>query len=264
MQDNIFQATMIGLETGLQVQHIATWEDQLYTCNIDDKRNVKELFSDPEFKDFDQIPVRKNGSIIGVVTPECEGPIDKCFQLLSESMLIGAQESLPQFISLMANHPPYRLVIRSGRISGIVTRSDLLKLPVRLFAFTLVTHLELLMTSIIRSKYPDSQDDDQWLGYLHKDRQKKIKEKQQNLMQQNLELSLLECTEFCDKRDVVRKICSFSNKFKNDLEHIEKYVRNTVAHAVTYAQDNQGMERFINLIILTQKWIGELESRQYQ
>jgi hypothetical protein len=159
MNDSIFQTTMKGLEVGLQVQHIATWDDELRTCSIDDERDVATLFADPEFKDFDQVPVRKDSSIIGVVTRECEGSIKKCLQPLTEAMLIAAQEPLTQFISLMANRPPYRLVIRSGRITGIVTRSDLLKLPVRLFAFTLVTHLELLMTDIIRAKYLDYQDE---------------------------------------------------------------------------------------------------------
>jgi hypothetical protein len=264
MNDTIFQTTMMGLETGLQVHHIATLDDELRTCDIDDERDVATLFAHPQFEDFDQIPVRKGNSTIGVVTREGVGPIKKCLHLLDESMLISAQEPLTQFIPLMAKLPPYRLVLQGGSIRGIVTRSDLLKLPVRLFAFTLVTHLELLMTDIIRAKYPDHQDEHPWLKYLGELRQGKIREKQQNLKQENYDLPLLECTDFCDKRDIVRKICSLSNKFKDDLETIEKYVRNTVAHAASYARNDQEMERFIHLIILTQKWISELESRQNQ
>ena len=105
---------------------------------------------------------------------------------------------------------------------------------------------------------------DQWLNYLNEPRQGKIREKQQSLKHENYDLPLLECTDFCDKRDIVKKICSFGNKFKDDLEKIENYVRNAVAHAASYARNDQEMERFIRLIILTQKWIGELESRQNQ
>jgi hypothetical protein len=118
------------------------------------------------------------------------------------------------------------------------------------------------MSEIIRAKYPDYQDEPQWFAYLSESRQEKIKEKQQSQKQGNYDLPLLECTDFCDKRDIVRRICSFSNKFKDDLEKIEKHVRNTVAHAASYARNDQEMEQFIYLIILTQKWISELESRQ--
>jgi CBS domain-containing protein len=266
MNDTIFQTTMRGLETGLQVQHIATLDDELRTCDIDDERDVATLFADSQFQDFDQIPVRKERSIIGVVTRECEGSITKGHQPLTEAMLIAAQEPLTQFISLMASRPLYRLVIRSGRISGIVTRSDLLKLPVRLFAFTLVTHLELLMTDIIRAKYPDYQDDPQWLQYLNEARQENINKKHQSLKQENYELPLLESTDFCDKRDIVSRICPVPSrrKFMNDLGKIERDLRNKVAHAANYIRNDQEMERFIRLIILTQEWIRKLELGQNQ
>jgi hypothetical protein len=94
MSDAIFQATM----TGLQVQHIATWDDELPTCDLGDG-DAATLFTNPQFADFDQIPVRKNGSIIGVITRECEGSIKQCLQPLTETMLIAAQEPLTQFIS---------------------------------------------------------------------------------------------------------------------------------------------------------------------
>ena len=133
-------------------------------------------------------------------------------------------------------------------------------LPFRLFAFTLVTHLELLMAALIHAKYPMLEDEQQWLQYLTSDRQQKVKDKQQERKQGNIELPLLEFTDFCDKRDIVRKIRSFSGKFEKDLGKIEKYVRNTVVHAADYGRDNEEMEQFIRLIILTQEWISKLES----
>ncbi|MEO8953486.1 MAG: CBS domain-containing protein, partial [Ktedonobacteraceae bacterium] len=153
MGDSIFDTTMMGLETGLQVQHIATLERELRTCSIDDSRDCVALFADSQFEDFDQIPIRKEHSIVGVITKGCEGSIQNCLHPLDESMLISAQEPLKQIIELMEWPPSYRLVLQGGSIRGIVTRSDLLKLPVRLFAFTCVTHLELLMIDATRMKY---------------------------------------------------------------------------------------------------------------
>jgi hypothetical protein len=73
MGDSIFDTTMMGLETGLQVQHIATLEGELCTCNIDDNRDCVALFTDSQFEDFDQIPIRKGRSIVGIITKGCEG-----------------------------------------------------------------------------------------------------------------------------------------------------------------------------------------------
>lgn len=176
-------------------------------------------------------------------------------------MLISAQEPLTQFIQLMERSPSYRLVLRGGRIRGIVTRSDLLKLPVRLFAFTLVTHLELLMIDVIRTKYPDSQDGHPWLELLSKERQEAVLKKQQDLKQGNYELPLIECTEFCDKRDIVKKLSLVPSKrtFEKELKSIE-VLRNKVAHAGNYAHNDEEMEKFIQRVVLTQGWIDKLEA----
>lgn len=67
MGNSIFYTTMRGLETGLQVHHIATLDGELRTCNVNDRRDCVRLFADSQFEDFDQIPVRKEDSIIGVI-----------------------------------------------------------------------------------------------------------------------------------------------------------------------------------------------------
>src|SRR5436305_13507261 len=122
MNDTIFQMTLMGLETGLQVRHIATLDNELRTCDIEDKRDVATLFAQPQLEDFDQIPVRKGNSTIGIVTRECVGLIKECFHPLDESMLISAQEPLTQCIRLMENCPPYRLVLlRNGSMTTIAS-----------------------------------------------------------------------------------------------------------------------------------------------
>jgi len=74
------------------------------------------------------------------------------------------------------------------------------------------------MMDIIRARYSDYQDEHLWLKYLKEARQEKVNKKQLNLKQENYDLPLLECTDFCDKRDIVRRICSLSNKFKDDFK----------------------------------------------
>lgn len=260
MSDSIFETTIIdGLATGLQVRHIATTDQELRTCKIDDKRDLAAIFADPQFHGFDQIPVREGDSIVGVISKGSTGNIEDNLQRLSESNLIPAQEPLTDLIPLMAK-TSYRFVLQGASIAGIVTRSDLLKLPVRLFIFSLVAHLELLMSDIIRARYPDSQDTDEWSSLLKTKRQIKIKAKQQKLAQGNRELPLLECTDFCDKRDIVRKIGGFSEKFERELDSIERNLRNKVAHAGDYAQNDEQMHRFIDRVQWAENNISKLQS----
>jgi hypothetical protein len=65
-----------------------------------------------------------------------------------DGLLVASDEPLKRFIPLLVESP-YRLVVRGTRIEGIVTNSDVHKLPVRLLAFALVTHLEMTMADVI-------------------------------------------------------------------------------------------------------------------
>ncbi len=253
-----YKTTIEGLETGLQVRHIATFDEDLYTCQIDDERDLATIFAEPQ--GYDHIPVRQGKSIIGVVVRGSTGKVADNFHRLSELNIISAQEPLTNLLPLMLE-TSYRLVLQSGFIKGIVTRSDLLKLPIRIYVFSLVTHLEILMSDIIRARYPDSQEDTKWLEFLKPERQTRVREKQQKLAQGNRELPLLECTDFCDKRDIVRKICSLPEKFKRELDSIERDLRNTVAHAGDYAQDDEQTRRFIELVQVANTHIKTLQDK---
>src|SRR6266566_4868268 len=61
---------------------------------------------------------------------------------------------------------------------------------------------------------------------------------------------LLEYTDFCDKRDIVRKLGPFPEKFKKGFETIEKNLRDKVAHAGDYAHNDEEMKLFIERIHL--------------
>lgn len=75
---------------------------------------------------------------------------------LDGSLLVTAEEPLTRFVPLLRRRP-YRLVLLGTEIAGIVTRSDIIKPPVRLLAFTLVSHLEVAMTELIRARYPTDE-----------------------------------------------------------------------------------------------------------
>lgn len=59
--NDILGVTMAGLESGFRVLHIAAFG--LQTCGPDS--NAREKLNDPSLKDFDHIPVKAGGRIVG-------------------------------------------------------------------------------------------------------------------------------------------------------------------------------------------------------
>jgi predicted transcriptional regulator len=133
MTDNIFHFTMSGLTAGLSVVHIAALH--LMTCGID--QGIKDVLEDPALVGFDYIPVLNRKRIVGLVERRRtgdEGTVKEKMRPLDDSLLVSADEPLTSFVPCLRTNA-FRLVVRGTEIRGIVTRSDLIKLPVRLVAF---------------------------------------------------------------------------------------------------------------------------------
>jgi hypothetical protein len=87
------------------------------------------------------------------------------------------------------------------------------------------------MADVIRKKYHSR--DVRWLEFLSEGRRKKVADKREILHGSRMELDLLELRDFCDKREIVRKMSRFDADFANDIEGVEK-LRNQIAHAGTF------------------------------
>jgi len=128
--DNIFQFTMSGLTAGLRVVHIAAL--QLMTCELN--QDIKQVLENPELNGFDHIPILNRKRIVGILERERTmdlGTVKENMRALDDSLLVSADEPLTSFVSCLKTSP-YRLVVKGTEIKGIVTRSDLIKLPVPL------------------------------------------------------------------------------------------------------------------------------------
>jgi CBS domain-containing protein len=255
----IFDLTMKGLEAGLKVGDIATYG--FHSCGVDD--DAAEVMTRADLLQFDCIPVRNGERVVGVLERNGElasGPAREAMRRLDDGLLVSSNEPLKGFIPLLAESP-HRLVVRGTRIEGIVTRSDVHKLPVRLLAFALVTHLEMTMAEVIISR---SSDDD-WRRLMSEGRQRKVMEKFEQLRTENFDPPLIEMTEFADKRCVLAKmgVLDFPGKSKavKVFERIEE-LRNKVAHAATYAESVEQLADFIQVLQLTEAWIWRLSQSQ--
>ncbi len=225
---------LAALENGMPVTLIAT--SDLKTCKADDR--VEEVLRNQELQGFDYIPVRDTtGSITGVLVHKdvlhAEGCVKEVMQPIHPSFLISADESLLSFVA-ESDESHFCLVVQGRKISGIVTLSDLQKLPVRPVLFMLITSVELLLAEWLRKNYPNEQD---WLCKISEDRQSKIEGKWNQLQQSNMAIDRISTTDFCDKGDAALKLGAFPDSKRlrgRQLKDIEE-LRNAVSHAGDYA-----------------------------
>jgi hypothetical protein len=160
---------------------------------------------------------------------------------LHESLLVSGDMPLTQFVSSRWPSLYYRLVLMDDRIAGIVTRADLLKLPVRTLAFTLIAHLEVVLAEYIRAHYRGST----WMEQLGESTQKRVRGRYQSLKRHRAELDLLECTNLCDKRDLVAKcLNSGRREFECAMKGIQK-LRNSLMHAGIFIENNTDIRTFV-------------------
>jgi hypothetical protein len=253
LHPEIFDLTMKGLEAGLKVGDIATYG--FAACDAGDES--AEVLGRPELVLFDCIPVRQGDRVVGVLEREggvASGRVCERMRALDESLLVSAAEPLKGFIPLLVAGP-HRLVVRGARIEGIVTSSDVHKLPVRLLVFALVTHLELTMSDAILRTF----EGDEWLDLLQPSRRQKVIDKFAKLRTQNFDPPLLEVTDFCDKRDVLGRKGLLQPKGRaiDEFKRIEA-LRNSVAHAATYVHSQEQFAEFVALMELTESWIRRL------
>ncbi len=250
-QHEVFQVTMSQLEKSFQARHI--WTPKLVTCE------VHELASQvvSEHDEFDQIPVRENGAIVGVLSRDAavSGQCAReCMTPLNDSLLTTADQPLMALLHDLIVSPFYRLVIEGGNIQGIVTRSDVLKLPVRVLAFTLIVHAESLLNERITRCCPDNQS---LLSALDPKPRAALKNELDKYVGQRADPPAIELMEFYPKIELAKKLLIVTMDEAEELHRTRK-LRNDVDHLHNYAYDIVRLCKFVDDLVLAQKWIDRL------
>jgi predicted transcriptional regulator len=256
-----FERTFKALEDGLQVEHIAEFD--LKTCRPADP--VGMVWADPNIASYDQLPVRNSRGIVGVLerqngatsSPE-KALVEQAMVPLDSAMLASNSQPVASLLDTIQT-TRYRLVVKGGDIEGIVTPSDLLKLPVRLYAFMLVTHLEMLMAAVIRSRYRN-EPIEAWMSQLSNGRQCRVREKIQSFSRQKLDPDPIELTDFCDKREILKHFHESAGRFVRDMEDVER-LRNSLAHASNYLGNEGELDQFLHRVRVTRQSIDYLRTR---
>jgi predicted transcriptional regulator len=264
--DQVFAA----LEKIATVALIATSAKDLRTCAADEP--VSETVNRGELSDFHYIPVRQqDGAIIGLFHRAAEEirlmgsavttqySVHERMEPLSAKNLISADAGILSFISRADTHP-CRLLVKDTDICGLVTTADLNALPVRPVLFLILTHVELLMAELIRTRLTAPQA---WLTLLSKGRQAKVHEKFARLQKSNMFTEILAATDHCDKRAILIKgklvPKNLARSANEDLKRIEQ-LRNSVAHADGYADTPDQAANLSRTVRVCQAWIEALQA----
>lgn len=250
-----------SLEQGITVRLIATFKPRV--CGVrDDLRAVVER---EDLQQFDYVPVKDGGSTVGLLhRSACKdsglNTVGDAMESLHEGILISSNSGVLSYIERAGAHP-CQLVLHDGRLDGVVTLSDLQKLPVRPALFLLITHVELLMAGWIRIREPSGE---KLMSLLSDHRKNKTNQNWNHLRKNNLAVDKLTATQFGDKRDLLLKLDFVRGdkqkaNAKKDLEKVERLLRNPVAHASDFALDEEMALEVVSTVRIGRQWIDRLE-----
>ncbi|MBK8205299.1 MAG: hypothetical protein IPK87_00770 [Planctomycetes bacterium] len=217
--------------------------------------NVSHALELEQGKDFDQFPVLHDDSIVGILF---RGDYDRSWSVADvmndagDGVLVSSTMPIADLIpELQILHA--KLILRNARIEGLVTQSDLLKLPVRILVFGLVNHLELCLRALIRTRLKESE----WLDRLNSAARSRVTKDQRRLRKQRLEPDPLEFTTFSHLIQIVLAEPDMPDDSKEELERI-KALRDDIAHAKTFIASPDDVYKFATTFIILQRWIENI------
>ena len=227
---------------GPDVVHIQTPRDQFVTCSPEQRVSDIVHSATVPYDEYDYLPVVRSSSstqMIGVLCTRSAaknaGPtrVQDCYEPLAERHLLGANASILEFV-LHADCHPCRFIVAGGRISGLVTLSDLQRLPVRMTLFALLTGFEMTLIEAIRRRYPEEE---QWLSLLPPALRDKIRNAIRSGRAEDNFVHGLYSTNLHHKLIIVQHVPCFDyggECLATELRAI-RLLRNKIAHADNFA-----------------------------
>ena len=204
-------------------------------ASFDAQRHSPDVLTFMNGKDFDVVGVRQNGAVIGYVhrSDLLEGTLKEYTKPFDEKLLVEDWSPMLAVLELLVGSPQVFIVIM-GEVSGIITKGDLQKAPVRMWLFGVLSLLEMQFLRLIRASFPM----DTWKELISQNRLAKAEEMLQQRKRRNEAIDLADCLQFCDKRtivlgsDTLRRALGFSSKDEGEeLLKAFEHLRNELAHA---------------------------------
>ena len=219
-------------ETGITANSI---QEPLKSCFYKDsalkvQAELKRLdFDIAGIRSSEDQPIREFIRTTSLQSGNCE-EIAEC---IKADDIIAESTPLTEVLSGLKDRT-YFFILNGRQISGIITRADLQKPPVRILIFGMISLLEMHLTFLVRTYFPDEK----WHRVLKGKRKEDAESLLEKRKKRNEAIDLTDCLQFADKRDLVLASKEMQDHFgfetkakaKSVLERIEK-IRNNLAHS---------------------------------
>jgi hypothetical protein len=179
--------------------------------------------------------IRNDGTILGYVRQEelTEGTCGDAVHPFEEGDVVPESAAFPELVMRLDGRPRLFVTVL-GQVGGIVTKTDLQKPPVRMWLFGMITILEMGLTRLVESAYPDGS----WRQCLSEGRLHKAEALLEERRRRNQDLDLLDCLQFSDRGQIVlrneelRNRAGFASRSRGEqtVKELEA-LRNNLAHS---------------------------------
>jgi hypothetical protein len=226
--------------------------EPLQSCPVD--ASASKMAKILRQRDFDVAGVQsqQDGAVIGFVTRQSltNGMVRDHMRPMTADQLISDATPLPSLLSVLKTRQHTFVLIGPG-VRGITTRTDLNKPPVRMYLFGLMSLLEMHLGFWIRAVYGE----DSWQKKLTDKRLDAATRLQADRRKRNQNVSLVECLQFCDRRDLVTarqdlrdRLCLGSKAYALVLLKRAEDLRNLLAHSQQDLVKGSSWEEVIALV----------------
>ena len=189
----------------------------------------QEAETNTDLADFDQVPLTDDeGLRIEGVFVRGTGRLE-----LREDMFMAADAPLLSLLE-SADQSRFRFLLVNSTVSGMVTISDIQKLPVYSVLFSLVVAVEMLLMEWIRKKCRENQDE--WLIHLSEKQQGIVEKHWQYALKENLAIDRLSYAAFGQEIQAAKGLGLFAihEDQHTKLKALEQ-LRHQVCHAIELA-----------------------------
>jgi hypothetical protein len=179
--------------------------------------------------------IRTEGAISGYVRQEelAGGTCGDVVHPFEEGDVVPDSAAFPELV-MRLNSRPWLFVTVLGQVGGIVTKTDLQKPPVRMWLFGMITIIEMGLTRLVETGYPDGS----WRACLSEGRLQKAETLLEERRRRSQDLDLLDCLQFSDRGQIVlrneelRNRAGFVSRSRGEqtVKELEA-LRNNLAHS---------------------------------
>jgi len=224
--------------------------EPIYCCRLDDVAiDVRKTLED---RDFDVIGViNENEDVFGyALREELEDyEVSKFTHKIELENIVSDSTPIIQLLNILSVKS-YSFVVESNKIVGIVTRADINKPIVRIYIFGIISLFELHLNFWINEYHKHES----WKDKITENRFNETNELFSKRKGNNEELTLLECLQFCDKRDILKNTNDFIGQFNFSKKAFERLlkdtekIRNELAHSQNSIIANLDWDRFVTTV----------------